>query len=161
MSLVRDDDGRLWDHGWVKQRMAGVLRSWPTGMSGQRMKDSAELLLEVLDSVDFEDECFVLNDVETALEINRLRQIIEHISIQVVAWCVRSTYNPEGEFRPGDTVVWAAFLTKKQAEVWLPYYEKKFENRIEHGDVYEVVLCPAPLNRIYTEGANPGDQDWS
>jgi hypothetical protein len=157
-----DDDGRMYDHGYRNQRLAGVLRSWPSEVdAGQETRDHSELILEALDSVELEDGCFALSDIDTALKVNEWRQIIEHSRIPVMAWCVRSTYDPEGKFSPGNTVVWAAFMTKAQAEQWLPYWKKRFARRIETGDIYEVVKCPALLSKMLTESADPDDEDWN
>lgn len=157
-----DDDGRHWDHGYSDQRLAGVLRSWfVDDQAGNVLHDSAKSLLEALDLVNIEGGCFALSDIEVALRVDELRQIIDHFRIPVMAWSVRSTYNPEGTFSPGSTVVWAAFMTKKQAMQWLPYFEKKFERRIENGDVFEVVKCPAPLFRMYAITTDPDQENWS
>lgn len=159
--MREDNEGRRYDHGYHNQRLAGVLRSWSGVDAEQQIRDHAALIVEAIDSVELEDGCFALSDIGTALKIDQWRQIVEHSRIPVMAWCVRSTYDPEGHFSPGNTVVWAAFMTKAQAKQWLPYYEKKFASRIESGDIYEVVKCPAPLYKLFTEGADPEGEDWT
>ncbi|KKL62447.1 hypothetical protein LCGC14_2185140, partial [marine sediment metagenome] len=73
---------------------------------------------------------------------------------------IQQWYDPEGFFNPGGTVVWAAFLTRKQARLWLPYFERKFKRRIENGDTFEVVRCPASLHRVYVDTADPDQENW-
>lgn len=158
--MRHDNDDYHWDHGYHDQRLAGTLRSWPIDGAEDALRDSARSLLEVLDSVDTENGCFALGDIEAALRIDQLRQVINNSRVPVMAWCVRSTYDPEGFFNPGGTVVWAAFLTRKQARLWLPYFERKFKRRIENGDTFEVVRCPASLHRVYVDTADPDQENW-
>ncbi len=88
----------------------------------------------------------------------RLIRLGVHAAPRLMAWCVVGIYNPEGDFRPGDEVVWSAHHTEAAARAWLPFWERKFARRIERGDTYEVKWHPTDLIHLCTPEARPEDR---
>jgi hypothetical protein len=93
--------------------------------------------------------------VEHAHELGTLRFLLEAALQElpkVMAWCVVTTYDPNGSFAPGRDVIWSAHFTQEDAELWLPAWDGYLKRPLDN---IRVEQRPAELQYLRQQGHAP------
>lgn len=71
----------------------------------------------------------IADRVEQAATVAALASAVRMYSVEVSAWAVVSTYDPQGGFRPGQQVTWSGHLSRAEAERAVPLWEQYLNRR--------------------------------
>jgi hypothetical protein len=135
----------------ILESMAGHLRpspdGWPTSVVGfsartmvTRLELAETLAMEERKRVNLEEQGAPIRDrVEQAVIVEQLASAVRNMSAEVAAHAVVSTYDPAGNFRPGETVVWSGHLSRAEAQRALPLWAESLRDvgslRVEYRSV--------------------------
>lgn len=111
--------------------------------------DELELLATHVLELEALGQASVLDRARAASDFAMLADLAGRMTPHVTAWCVVSTYNPNGSFRPGQDVTWSGHSSREEAERLLPLWEKHLNKR---GDAFKVDYRPINVSQVRVDG---------
>jgi hypothetical protein len=137
---------------------------WPTRILG-KSSHSPVSRLELIETLEFEERervsleesgAPIQNRVEQAALVAQLQSALIQHPLTVAAYCVVSTYDPSGTFKPGQEVIWSAHLTRDEALRCLPLWVAHLAHP-QNTDTYRVDYRSAPIHYVrQNEWPGPG-----
>jgi hypothetical protein len=134
---------------------------WETSIASRSSTWGGVSALELIETLEYEERRRVqLEDqgapiaerVEQAATVALLASAVRQHYAMVSAYCVVSTYDPDGSFRPGADVVWSGHLSQEEAERVMVWWQAHL-NRAN--DVWRVEYQPVAVHYMKRDGWEP------
>lgn len=140
--------GRRMDGSSLGTRVLGYANDFG-GVQIADVCDELELLATRVLEMEAQGQASVLERAQAASEFAMLADLAQRMTPDVTSWCVVSTYDPNGSFRPGKDVAWSGHTTKEEAERVLVLWQAHLKRRT---DTWKIDYRPINVSQFRTDG---------